>query len=243
MPNSGPRANTVLSAVLKELLERAKRAQVCLSTRFNETESYINEKVNNILNEFNLTEKESIDLLKFKKTFVHLLNEAHAQARLRLSKLIDALEKGDENALIIEQRSARTLHVRPRGAAWFAIVTARGSMRLPIHGVNSSTVFPQILKDAKAIAEAQAGWAASDEGINGGGGTHPLMDTTQEWQLLAWAAVRYGTIDVKISGLFLRKKKRQASCEGCSERIGNIYKKEAKKCGEHTDGATYMVLR
>ena len=214
MPNSGPRANTVLSAVLKELLERAKRAQVCLSTRFNETESYINEKVNNILNEFNLTEKESIYLLKFKKTFVHLLNEAHAQARLRLSKLIDALEKGDENALIIEQRSARTLHVRPRGAAWFAIVTARGSMRLPIHGVNSSTVFPQILKDAKAIAEAQAGWAASDEGINGGGGTHPLMDTTQEWQLLAWAAVRYGTIDVKISGLFLRKKKRQASCRG-----------------------------
>ena len=211
-PSSGPRAGgrslraNELSAVLKEVHERASRAQACLSTRFNEIEKYINDVVNNIMYTFNLTEEKANDLLKFKEKLIRLLNEARAQAEERLRELIDALEKGDENALIIE-RHRRTFHVRPRGAAWFAIVTQSRasslSVRLPIHGVASSAVFPQILS-ARAISEAQMGWAASDEGACGGGGTHPVMFTTQEWQVFAWSSVRPGSIDVKISGMFLR---------------------------------------
>jgi hypothetical protein len=76
---------------------------------------------------------------------------------------------------------------------------------VPLHGISASVVFPQLIRSA--LAEAQAGWALSDEGLNGGGGTHPVMFTTKMWQLLFWMATRHGAIDVSISGLFLRKRK------------------------------------
>jgi hypothetical protein len=48
----------------------------------------------------------------------------------------------------------------------------------------------------------QLGWRASDEGENG----RPLMDTTQPWQVFAWAAARYGEFYIRIASVNLTRK-------------------------------------
>jgi hypothetical protein len=47
----------------------------------------------------------------------------------------------------------------------------------------------------------QLGWRASDEGENG----RPLMDTTQPWQVFAWAAARYGEFYIRIASVNLTR--------------------------------------
>jgi hypothetical protein len=46
----------------------------------------------------------------------------------------------------------------------------------------------------------QLGWRASDEGYTK---SLPVMNTTQPWQVFAWAVVRYGTIYIRVSSINL----------------------------------------
>jgi hypothetical protein len=70
----------------------------------------------------------------------------------------------------------------------------RGSFapRILIRSVTAKTHFPDLLKLPRERLELlQLGWRASDEGRHK---RHPYMDTTQPWQVFAWAAARYGEL-------------------------------------------------
>jgi hypothetical protein len=63
-----------------------------------------------------------------------------------------------------------------------------------IHGVNASARFPDLLKLPRERLELlQLGWRASDESNKKG---RPYMSTTQPWQVFAWAATRYGKLQM-----------------------------------------------
>jgi|GEM_PF-4648128 hypothetical protein len=65
--------------------------------------------------------------------------------------------------------------------------------------------FPDVLNlDGEALHYLQAGWRASDEGDKDG---KPRMDTTKPWQVLAWAATRYGSLYIYLGGLEINKGK------------------------------------
>ncbi|MCC6066534.1 MAG: hypothetical protein LM562_01995, partial [Pyrobaculum sp.] len=73
--------------------------------------------------------------------------------------------------------------------------------RIPIHGIGASVRFPDVLKLPRERLELfQLGWRASDEGY---AKSLPVMNTTQPWQVFAWAVVRYGTIYIRVSSINL----------------------------------------
>jgi len=72
---------------------------------------------------------------------------------------------------------------------------------LPIYRVSAEAEFPDILGlNSQALYYLQAGWRASDESCYQ---NEPRMGTTQPWQVLAWAAVRYGYLRIYLSALNL----------------------------------------
>jgi hypothetical protein len=68
---------------------------------------------------------------------------------------------------------------------------------IQIRGISVSAYFPDVLKLPRERLELlQLGWRASDEGnerID-----RPRMNTTQPWQVFAWAAVRYGSLYIRV---------------------------------------------
>jgi hypothetical protein len=210
----GPRASAAApdAAMLRELLDRAVRALDELDSLFNETKSYFDDAVNGIVREFKLTEEEVNELNRFKETMLELLDRAHTQARERLPKLVAALEKflsGDNSAITVERGGKETYRVRPSGEGWFVSASFRVGWRftLNIHGVGADAVFPNVLKlPPEKLRSLQSGWRASDEGTLQCARPRPRMGTTRHWQVVAWAAVRYGLMSIAITGLNLNKR-------------------------------------
>jgi hypothetical protein len=63
---------------------------------------------------------------------------------------------------------------------------------LKIYDVGAKAYFPDLLKlPRKRLELLQLGWRASDEGNDRG---RPVMNTTQPWQVFAWATTRYGKL-------------------------------------------------
>jgi hypothetical protein len=74
---------------------------------------------------------------------------------------------------------------------------------ITIRGVSASARFPDVLKLPQEKLELfQLGWRASDEGNKKG---RPFMITTQPWQMLAWVAVRYGTLRIRSTSVSLTR--------------------------------------
>lgn len=139
--------------------------------------------------------------MKFKETCIKLLDSAHKQAKERLEKFINSLERVDVSVI----RGRKTLRAVPRGEAWF--VTAHHKdcwlFRLPIHGVSGKARFPDLLKlPEKTLEKLQLGWRTSDECDSGG---KLAMGTTHADLLLAWATTRYGLLLVRIDAIHLNK--------------------------------------
>jgi hypothetical protein len=202
----GPRASTAApdATMLRELLERSRRALAELDSLFNGAKSYFNDAINTIAREFELTEKEISDLFKFKETTLQLLNQAREQARTRLAELVTALENG---TVTVERGGKKTYRVRPSGEGWFVTAHFRKCwlFTLHVHGVGADAVFPNVLKlPPEKLRSLQSGWRASDEGTPSRKRA-PCMGTTRQWQVIAWAAVRYGLMHVAITGLHLNK--------------------------------------
>jgi hypothetical protein len=211
----GPRASDAApeAAVLGELLERAARALDELDSLFDESKRYFDEVINNITREIKLTKEDVIELKKFKESILESLDRARGQARERLTRLVTALEEflnGDNGAVAIERR-AKGLRIRPSTAEWFVSAWAppRSSWRftLHIHDVSAHTRFPDVVKwsltGLENLESAQSGWRASDEGCDWW--RRPVIVTTRAWQVLAWAATRYGRLHVMITAVHLNK--------------------------------------
>jgi len=200
----GPRASDATDAVqamLDELLERSRRALAELDAVFINAKGYLNNIIDDIVKEHTLTEKDKIII--FKNTMLQLLDLAHSQAKERLNQVILNIESG--NSKIDHYSKTYRIWVAEE---WSTSVSIKGSVRLPIHGIGACVYFPKILLNVPdhVLTELQLGWAASDEGRDGGKGSHPLMRTTHVWQLLFWLATRYGRANIAIGDLFLRKR-------------------------------------
>jgi hypothetical protein len=197
----GPRASDAApEALLRELLERSRRALTELDAVFVNTKGYLNNVIDDIVKERTLTEKDKIII--FKNTMPQLLDLAHSQAKERLNRVILGIESGNSRI----DHCSKTYRIWV-AEEWSTSVSIKGSVRLPIHGISACVYFPKILNvPDHVLTELQLGWAASDEGRNGGKGSHPLMRTTHVWQLLFWLATRYGRANIAIGDLFLRKR-------------------------------------
>jgi len=146
---------------------------------------YVEYATQRIIESFQLSEEERRQLLDFRDTMKRLLLEGWAQTKKMLMTLYKAVAEGT-------YRIERNRLYAP-GGTWI-YVRERSSPTILIHNLSAETHFPNILKLPHELLELlQLGWSASDESRKRG---RPLMDTSQPWQVIAWATVRYGEFRV-----------------------------------------------
>jgi hypothetical protein len=146
---------------------------------------YVEYAAERIAEAFQLSEEERRQLLDFRDTMKRLLLEAQRQAKEKLTALYKAVTEGtyrmERNRLYVSDDM------------WMYIGK---TTRVSIRGVSAVMHFPDVLKLPQEKLELfQLGWRASDEDEKNG---RPAMSTTQPWQALAWTAVRYGKLYVRI---------------------------------------------
>jgi hypothetical protein len=152
---------------------------------------YIEYVTQKIAETFHFSEEEREQLFRFRDTVKWLLLEAQRQTKEKLATLYKAIVEGtyrlEDNKLYA-----------PDGT-WMD--TKNLIPRILIRGVSASARFPDVLKLPQEKLELfQLGWRASDEGYTK---SLPVMNTTQPWQVFAWAVVRYGTIYIRVSSINL----------------------------------------
>ena len=152
---------------------------------------YVEYATQKIVETFPLSEEEKSQLFHFRETLTRLLREAWMQAKEKLTAMYKAITEGTYKA------EGNRLYA-PDGT-WMEKTSL--VPRIPIHGIGASVRFPDVLKLPQGKLELfQLGWRASDEGYTK---SLPVMNTTQPWQVFAWAVVRYGTIYIRVSSINL----------------------------------------
>ncbi len=122
-----------------------------------------------------------------------LLQEAWTQTKEKLTALYKAVVEGTYRV------EGNKLHA-PDGT-WI-YVRGYSAPHITIRGVSVSARFPNVLKLPREKLELlQLGWRASDEGNDKG--DWPDMGTTQPWQVIAWAAARYGELYIRVDSVNL----------------------------------------
>jgi len=157
---------------------------------------YVEYATQKIAETFPLSEEERSQLLDFRDAMKRLLLEAWMQAKEKLTTLYKAVAEGT-------YRLEGNKLYAPDGT-WMCV---RGNFtpHILIRGVSASASFPDVLKLPRERLELlQLGWRASDESnerID-----RPHMGTTQPWQVFAWAAVRYGSLYIRVDLVNLTRK-------------------------------------
>ncbi|MCC6020304.1 MAG: hypothetical protein LM577_02910 [Thermoproteaceae archaeon] len=181
----------------EEVLERVSKHGVLhgpLDWAFPAWTAYVDYAVQRIVETFPLLEEERRQLIHFRDTLKRLLHEAWVQARAKLTSIHRAVAEG------VYKIEGKRLYA-PDGT-WI-YVSERAAPRLAIHGVSADVHFPAVLKLPQEKLELlQLGWRASDEGCER---DRPVMDTSQPWQVFAWAAVRYGALRVRVGKVNLTR--------------------------------------
>jgi hypothetical protein len=153
---------------------------------------YVEYAVQKIAETFQLTEEEKRQLFHFGRTMEQLLLKAWTQTKEKLTALYKAVTEGTHRL------EGNRLYA-PDGT-WMYIGK---TIHIKIHGVNAETYFPDVLKLQRERLELlQLGWRASDEGELDG---HPLMGTTQPWQVSPWTAARYGELRAYVTSANLTR--------------------------------------
>ncbi len=154
---------------------------------------YVEYATQKIAETFQLSEEERSQLLDFRDAMKRLLLEAWTQAREKLTTLYKAVVEGTYRV------EGKRLYA-PDGT-W---TNAKNFvLRISIHNIGTSAYFPNLLKLPRERLELlQLGWRASNEGKMGSG---PVMATTQPWQILAWIALRYGDLYIRIASVNLTR--------------------------------------
>jgi len=152
---------------------------------------YVEYATQKIAETFPLSEEEKRQLLDFRDAMKRLLLEAWIQTKEKLTALYKAVAEGTYSV------EGKRLYA-PDGT-WMD--TKNLIPRILTRGVSVSARFPDVLKLPQEKLELfQLGWRASDEGYTK---SLPVMNTTQPWQVFAWAVVRYGTIYIRVSSINL----------------------------------------
>jgi hypothetical protein len=182
---------------LEEVLEHVSRRGVLrgpVDWVFPAWMLYVEYATQRIIETFQLSEEERSQLLDFRDAMKRLLREAWTQTKEKLTALYKAVAEGTY------RMEGKRLYA-PDGT--WADVRKKFTPRVTIRGVSAKTCFPDVLKLPRERLELlQLGWRASDEGemVN-----RPYMGTAQPWQVLAWAALRYGVLRVSIASVSLTR--------------------------------------
>jgi hypothetical protein len=172
---------------------------------------YVEYAVQKIAEMFQLSEEEKRQLLHFRETLTQLLLEAQRQAKAKLTTLYKAVV---EDTYRVEGNKLYA----PDGT-WIHMARMVAP-KIIIHGVTAKMHFPDVLKLPQEKLELfQLGWRASDESEMR---DRSLMGTTQPWQVLAWTAVRYGELYIRVESVNLTR-------EGVSVLIRDIAKSWRQK--------------
>jgi hypothetical protein len=154
---------------------------------------YVEYATQRIAETFPLSEEEKRQLFHFRDTMKQLLLEAWMQTKEKLAALYKAVAEGTYRL------EGKRLYA-PDGT-WMEKTNL--VPRISIHNIGTSAYFPNVLKLPRERLELlQLGWRASDEGKMGSG---PVMATTQPWQILAWTALRYGDLYIRIASVNLTR--------------------------------------
>jgi hypothetical protein len=154
---------------------------------------YVEYAAKRIAEMFQLSEGEKRWLFHFRDAIKRLLLEAQRQAEAKLTSIYKAVV---ESTYKIE---GNRLYA-PDGVWMYAEVF---TPRILIRGVSASACFPDVLKLPHERLELfQLGWRASDEGNDKG---RPFMNTTQPWQVFAWATVRCGELYIRAASVNLTR--------------------------------------
>jgi len=192
-------------AMLAELRWRVEKARSVLSELSSEQKRYFRERAELLIQEMDLPPDKASMLLDFAEKLVDCLHRAYPQAETKLQRLLTALENSSVE-VELSPRGTKTLHIRPEGEEWHIIAQLRRKTwlyKLPIHRVSAEAEFPDILNlSSEELYYLQAGWRASDECDDKG---KPRMATTQAWQVIAWAAVRHGSLWIYLKTLNLNE--------------------------------------
>jgi hypothetical protein len=191
--------------LLQELYSKAQLACRELGNLADGQAKYFHEKAEAMIDVFDLPSEKAYLLLDYAEKLVDCLYRAYPQAETKLQKLLTALENSKVK-VELGPRAKKTLHITPGDENWYIIATQRRERKtwifsMPIYGVSAEAEFPDLLcLSSQDLYYLQAGWRASDELDTKG---KPGMATTQPWQVLAWAAVRYGYLRIYLSALNL----------------------------------------
>ncbi len=153
--------------------------------------TYVEYATERIAETFPLSEEEKRQLLHFRDTMKKLLLKAWMQTKEKLTTLYKAVTKGTYKL------EGNKLYA-PDGTWMYAKNLVP---RVSIRGVTAKTRLPDLLRLPRERLELfQLGWRASDEGYTK---SLPVMNTTQPWQVFAWATVRYGELRINIASVNL----------------------------------------
>ncbi len=181
---------------LEEVLEHVSRRGVLrgpVDWVFPAWMTYIEYATQKIAKTFPLSEEEKRQLLHFRDTMKKLLLKAWMQTKEKLTTLYKAVTKGTYKL------EGNKLYA-PDGTWMYAKNLVP---RVSIRGVTAKTRFPDLLRLLRERLELfQLGWRASDEGYTK---SLPVMNTTQPWQVFAWATVRYGELRINIATVNLTR--------------------------------------
>jgi hypothetical protein len=198
----GPEGWRAGQDLLAELYNRTQLAQGQLGNLVDGQKKYLYEVSEAIIDVFDLPADKADTLRDFTETLASLLDKAYPQAEAKLQKLLKALESNNVK-VELGPRAKKTLHIAPEGERWYISAHFRETwlFKLPIYRVSANAEFPKILNlSSQDLYYLQAGWRSSDEGDQKG---YPNMGTTKPWQVLAWAAVRYGYLWIHLDNLNL----------------------------------------
>ncbi|AJB41108.1 hypothetical protein TCARB_0030 [Thermofilum adornatum 1505] len=188
--------------LLAELYTRAQLANRELHSLVDGQKKYFYVSTEAIIDVLDLPADKADMLRDFAEKAVNLLDKAYQQTETKLQKLLTALESNNVK-VELGPRAKKTLHITPEGEKWYVSAHFRETwlISLPIYRVSADAEFPDILNVSdQDLYYLQAGWRASDESCDQ---NKPRMGTTQPWQALAWAAVRYGYLRIYLSALNL----------------------------------------
>jgi hypothetical protein len=147
--------------------------------------AYIEFATQEIIKTFQLLEEEKRQLLDFRDALTRLLREAWMQTKEKLTTLYKAVA---EDTYRVEGK-----RLYAPDETWMYIREGL-TPHIMIHGVSVVTHFPDVLKlPLERLELFQLGWRASDESNKKG---RPFMNTTQPWQVFAWATTRYGKLQM-----------------------------------------------
>lgn len=188
-------AEPTFESVLKESRERGV-LRGGVYTLFKKWRLYMQYVADAVPRALSLPDDVAAQFRQFVDSLFPLLDNAENQSREKLVKMCRAVEEG---SVKVEKGNGAAFYVCSGETCIHTYMSKSVIYTLHLRGASGELYFPNILQ-GEELEALQIGWRASDEGVLN---SRPRLNTTQPWQILAWAATRPGRLWVRIDFIAL----------------------------------------